>query len=64
MQIDHKMVDIVLRDEIAWHRTKVGMKSTGYTKNERCAFIRGLRQSRLLLAKIVKELRLCKNKIS
>lgn len=54
MKIDHKLFDMVLRNEIAWHKTRTSSRDTGYTHVEKKAFIGGLKQARALLAKLVK----------
>jgi hypothetical protein len=61
MKVESRIIDTVLRDEMAWHRTKTAREATAYTVKERLAFIRGLRQARLLLRKIVAELRSSNN---
>ena len=50
-----RMIDGVLRDEMAWHRTKAAAQTIAHAPSQRRAFIRGLRQARWLVKKIAHE---------
>ena len=54
MDIDHKLIDAALRDEIAWCRSGEAANVTHYTLKERRAFVTGLRQARFLLREVIK----------
>lgn len=52
MKIDSREFDLVLRQDIAWHRS-VKPDVSGYSSAERRAFLQGMRQARTLLRKFV-----------
>lgn len=54
MDINHKLIDAALRDELAWHRGVTAAQSAPGSFAERRAFIRGLKQARFLLREVVK----------